>query len=195
MDMWYACFRLNIVGYARLYSMVVVWTSQTSFAKWQGPQIVNRIEPDSVDLSYHISPNLQKLVRMDYRITPHNWTRPGVITALTLQTLQRWTEILQYMCEKDNPGLRDGTKRGNENTAGGEEENPIIRRWKSEDMSRRTQENGPQRAMEIRCGRICRMKPRDFDDQGFILGHFRNQPFLFRIHFLPRQIGVGIKKK
>jgi hypothetical protein len=30
------------------------------------------------------------------------------------------------MCEKDNPGLRDGTKRGNENTAGGEEENPII---------------------------------------------------------------------
>eukprot|EP00435_Cladocopium_sp_Y103_P068350 s562_g31.t1 len=32
--------------------------------------------------------------------------------------------ILQYMCENDNPGLRDGTKRGNENTAGGEEEPP-----------------------------------------------------------------------
>eukprot|EP00438_Fugacium_kawagutii_P008828 Skav213989 [mRNA] locus=scaffold2843:78534:105364:+ [translate_table: standard] len=32
------------------------------------------------------------------------------------------SQVLQYMCEKDNPGLRDGTKRGNENTAGGEEE-------------------------------------------------------------------------
>ncbi|CAK9073757.1 Protein DD3-3, partial [Durusdinium trenchii] len=30
--------------------------------------------------------------------------------------------VLQYMCEKDNPALRDGTKRGNDNTAGGEEE-------------------------------------------------------------------------
>ena len=26
------------------------------------------------------------------------------------------------MCETDNPGLRDGTKRGNDNTAGGEQE-------------------------------------------------------------------------
>ena len=35
--------------------------------------------------------------------------------------------ILQYMCENDNPSLnslRDGTKRGNQNTAGGEEEPP-----------------------------------------------------------------------
>ena len=31
-------------------------------------------------------------------------------------------EVLQYMCETDNPGLRDGTKRGNDNTAGGEQE-------------------------------------------------------------------------
>ena len=34
-------------------------------------------------------------------------------------------QILQYMCENDNPSLhslRDGTKRGNQNTAGGEEE-------------------------------------------------------------------------
>merc|ERR1719284_43467 len=34
--------------------------------------------------------------------------------------------ILQYMCEADNPGLRDGTKRGNENTAGGEQEPPTA---------------------------------------------------------------------
>ena len=32
--------------------------------------------------------------------------------------------ILQYMCERDNPGIRDGTKRGNDNTAGGEQEPP-----------------------------------------------------------------------
>ncbi|CAE7559256.1 DD3-3 [Symbiodinium sp. CCMP2456] len=34
--------------------------------------------------------------------------------------------VLQYMCEKDNPGIRDGTKRGNENTAGGEQEPPTA---------------------------------------------------------------------
>ncbi|CAJ1410799.1 unnamed protein product [Effrenium voratum] len=34
--------------------------------------------------------------------------------------------VLQYMCEKDNPGLRDGTKRGNDNTAGGEQEPPTA---------------------------------------------------------------------
>ena len=34
-------------------------------------------------------------------------------------------EVLQYMCEKDNPGIRDGTKRGNQNTAGGEQE-PLL---------------------------------------------------------------------
>ncbi|CAK9010619.1 unnamed protein product [Durusdinium trenchii] len=34
--------------------------------------------------------------------------------------------VLQYMCEKDNPALRDGTKRGNDNTAGGEEEPPTA---------------------------------------------------------------------
>eukprot|EP00930_Biecheleria_cincta_P029979 TRINITY_DN20799_c0_g2_i1.p1 TRINITY_DN20799_c0_g2~~TRINITY_DN20799_c0_g2_i1.p1 ORF type:complete len:1459 (-),score=258.41 TRINITY_DN20799_c0_g2_i1:61-4437(-) len=32
--------------------------------------------------------------------------------------------ILQYMCASDNPGIRDGTKRGNQNTAGGEQEPP-----------------------------------------------------------------------
>lgn len=32
--------------------------------------------------------------------------------------------ILQYMCESDNPGIRDGTKRGNDNTAGGNQEPP-----------------------------------------------------------------------
>eukprot|EP00930_Biecheleria_cincta_P029978 TRINITY_DN20799_c0_g1_i1.p1 TRINITY_DN20799_c0_g1~~TRINITY_DN20799_c0_g1_i1.p1 ORF type:complete len:1074 (-),score=168.99 TRINITY_DN20799_c0_g1_i1:1004-4225(-) len=32
--------------------------------------------------------------------------------------------VLQYMCDSDNPGLRDGTKRGNQNTAGGQQEPP-----------------------------------------------------------------------
>ena len=91
MDMWYACFRLNIVGYARLSSMVVVWTSQTSFAKWQGPQIVNRIEPDSVDLSYHISPNLQKLANLEWITPPQlNQTRGHYCTDITdITTLDR----------------------------------------------------------------------------------------------------------
>lgn len=35
-------------------------------------------------------------------------------------------QVLQYMCEGDNAGLRDGTKRGNDNTAGGEQE------WKTD---------------------------------------------------------------
>jgi hypothetical protein len=34
--------------------------------------------------------------------------------------------ILQYMCDSDNPGLRDGVQRGNENTAGGEQEIPTA---------------------------------------------------------------------
>lgn len=34
--------------------------------------------------------------------------------------------ILQYMTEADNPSLRDGTKRGNQNTAGGEQEPPTA---------------------------------------------------------------------
>jgi len=32
--------------------------------------------------------------------------------------------ILQYMCESDNPQIRDGTKRGNQNIAGGQQEPP-----------------------------------------------------------------------
>eukprot|EP00931_Biecheleriopsis_adriatica_P060044 TRINITY_DN36032_c0_g1_i1.p1 TRINITY_DN36032_c0_g1~~TRINITY_DN36032_c0_g1_i1.p1 ORF type:complete len:1435 (-),score=279.90 TRINITY_DN36032_c0_g1_i1:50-4354(-) len=34
--------------------------------------------------------------------------------------------VLQYMCESDNPGIRDGTKRGNDNTAGGDSEPPVL---------------------------------------------------------------------
>lgn len=34
--------------------------------------------------------------------------------------------ILQYMSEADNPGIRDGTKRGNQNTAGGQQEPPTA---------------------------------------------------------------------
>jgi hypothetical protein len=34
--------------------------------------------------------------------------------------------VLQYMCEADNPGIRDGKKRGNNNRAGGEDEPPTI---------------------------------------------------------------------
>jgi hypothetical protein len=34
--------------------------------------------------------------------------------------------ILQYMSEKENPQLRDGTKRGNQNNAGGQQEPPTI---------------------------------------------------------------------
>lgn len=33
--------------------------------------------------------------------------------------------IIQYMTSQDNPGLRDGTKRGNQNTAGGQTEPPV----------------------------------------------------------------------
>jgi hypothetical protein len=36
----------------------------------------------------------------------------------------RCTLVLQYMCDSDNAGLRDGTKRGNANTAGGRKEPP-----------------------------------------------------------------------
>ena len=51
------------------------------------------------------------------------WCRPCGCLAFACRSLRSLrVEVLQYMCEKDNPGIRDGTKRGNQNTAGGEEE-------------------------------------------------------------------------
>ncbi|CAK0864145.1 unnamed protein product [Prorocentrum cordatum] len=34
--------------------------------------------------------------------------------------------ILQYMCDSDNPLLRDGVQRGNQNKAGGPSEPPVV---------------------------------------------------------------------
>ncbi|CAJ1387652.1 unnamed protein product [Effrenium voratum] len=63
--------------------------------------------------------------------------------------------VLQYMCEKDNPGLRDGTKRGNDNTAGGEQE---LR----DDQNDRNGDPEPPTAVEAAETALGQHEPLDF---------------------------------